>query len=292
MRSLFEKKSAVIVVSLTALGALMFLSIGLRSMSFSDAEPIGVGESEPLVLPPDAFKYPLDQVPRVTQIIVIVSFVLLLVLVAFLLSPEGRKRMLRILFRVAITALGIYYLMKNRPEIFAVFDFGAAGGIAQVASDTSSDIPPPVFVPPQPSPLLSYGITLALTFALLYIAWVLFRNKPNEGDAPSLKKIADIARASLRDLSSENNSTDVIMNCYYRMSDAVADKKSLRRGMGMTPSEFAARLEASGLPGESVQKLTRLFEGVRYGRKKAGAEERREAVDCLTAILNHCGETL
>lgn len=58
----------------------------------------------------------------------------------------------------------------------------------------------------------------------------------------------------------------------------------------MTPGEFALRLEQSGLPGDAVRRLTRLFERVRYGNQKAGLKDTNEAVACLTAILQYCGE--
>ena len=292
MRFLFEKKITVFLLALIALGALTILSVGLRNVTFSNGQTIGREEAEPLTLAPDTYRQPFEEIPRMTQIIVVVSLAALLVLVAFLLSPEARKRMLRIIFRAALMAWGIYYLMKNYPEIFSAFDFAFNAAPAQAANNVAADIPPPVFTPPQTSPLLSYIITLSVTFALLYVAWLLYKKRSDVSDSSSLKKIADIARSSIRDLSADNLSADVIMNCYYRMSDVVADRKSLKRGIGMTPGEFAARLTDSGLPGDSVQKLTQLFERVRYGCKRTGADERKEAVDCLTAIVNYCGETL
>jgi hypothetical protein len=36
--------------------------------------------------------------------------------------------------------------------------------------------------------------------------------------------------------------------------------------------------------------LTLLFEGVRYGARKPGENETREAVTCLNAIINACGD--
>jgi hypothetical protein len=106
-----------------------------------------------------------------------------------------------------------------------------------------------------------------------------------------LKKIAQIARSSIDDLAAGRESTDVIMNCYYRMSDVVSDKRKLERSASMTPGEFAARLEKAGLPSQAVHRLTRLFEGVRYGLRRSGPVEVREAVASLNAILAHCEES-
>jgi len=292
MRSLFEKKTAVILLALIALGSLTFLSIGLRNVSFSKGQAISREEAGQESLAPSVEKNPLAEIPRSTQLIVIVSFLILLLLIIILLTPEGRKRMLRILFQAGFSAWAIYYLLKNNPELFSLLNFGANNGLGQTPNDELANIPPPVFTPPQPSPLLSYVLTLSLIFALLYLAWKLYRKQMKATSPIQVNEIGNIARSSLHDLSSGLESADVIMNCYYRMSDVIADKRSLRRRDGMTPAEFAARLESSGLPGDAVRGLTRLFEGVRYGRNKAGADERKTAVECLTSIVEYCGETV
>jgi hypothetical protein len=48
-------------------------------------------------------------------------------------------------------------------------------------------------------------------------------------------------------------------------------------------------MERAGLPGEAVRTLTRLFEGVRYGRKTTSRAERDLASAALSAILHDCG---
>ena len=105
-----------------------------------------------------------------------------------------------------------------------------------------------------------------------------------------LDEIAKIARSSLRDLSSGLDSSDVIINCYVRMSDVVLNKRHLHRSIAMTPHEFALHLEQAGLPADSVSRLTRFFESVRYGDRKSSPKDVKEAVSCLTTILHYCGE--
>jgi hypothetical protein len=130
---------------------------------------------------------------------------------------------------------------------------------------------------------------------MAFLAWRVsrvWREHAGRSGGKSLNEIARIARSSLRELSSARESTDVILNCYFRMSDVVADKRKLQRGAAVTPAEFAMRLEQAGLPGEAVKKLTRLFESVRYGGHRSGPTEVNEAVACLTTILHYCGETV
>jgi len=294
MRSLFEKKPLVLLLAILALGALTILSVSLRDVSFSDPQPIGREEAAASETAPQAMIQPLPEVSLQSKITLWISMVILLALVAVLLSPEARKRMIRILFRLVFTYLALYFLFKRYPDILSVFNlFGALGNPTAEQEIAVDDIPPPVFTPPQETPLLSYFVSLLIVLGILYLAWRLYRTWKEFNVASKhnpLQEIARIARSSLRDLSDGRESTDVILNCYFRMSDVVADKRNLQRGLGMTPSEFAIRLEQSGLPGDAVRRLTKLFEAVRYGERKAGPKDVNEAVACLTTILQYCGE--
>lgn len=294
MRSLFEKKSLVLLLSVLALGALTVLSVSLRGISFGDAQPIGREEAEQVARPPRLLP-PLTPEAVQSQIVLWVALILLIILIGLLLSPEGRKRMLRILVRVAFTAWALYFLMNRYPQMF---DFlnpepqGQGPRLSNVGAEQS--IPPPVFTPPQETPLLSYAVSLLIILGLVFLGWRAYRmwQAMNQRSSRSLQDLARIARSSLRDLSDGRETTDVIMNCYFRMSDAVADRKNLQRGSSMTPAEFASRLQEAGLPGNAVRRLTLLFEGVRYGQRKAGPKDVNEAVACLTTILQYCGETV
>jgi hypothetical protein len=123
----------------------------------------------------------------------------------------------------------------------------------------------------------------------LYRGWKKYRLRHAE---QPLDEIARIARSSLDDLASGRNSSDVIINCYLRMSDVVSSRRQLHRDIAMTPHEFALRLERAGLPGDAVNRLTRLFEAVRYGDRKSAPKDITEAVNCLKTILHYCGEPI
>jgi hypothetical protein len=148
-------------------------------------------------------------------------------------------------------------------------------------------------VPSEISPTFSYLVSFGVALLLLVIIWALYRGWQKYAalsNQKPLEEIARIARSSLRDLSSGRDSSDVIINCYLRMGDVVSNKRHLHRAVAMTPHEFALRLEQAGLPGDAVNRLTRLFEGVRYGDRKSSPKDVNEAVNCLTTILHYCGE--
>ena len=290
MRSLFESKRLILLLAVLALGALTVLAISLNEIPFRPGLRF-VREDRALPPPPADEMVDLTvNIPLWQQMMVWVLLSLLVVLIALLLSPEARKRMLLLLIRVGFTMWAIYFLFKNYGD--QLFGFNLQRPDAPQL-DGETVVPMPVFEAPQVSPAFSYLISFAFALILLVVFWFLYRgwqryaalNRPIP-----LDEIAKIARSSLHDLSSGRNSSDVIINCYLRMSDVVSNKRQLHRGIAMTPHEFALRLEQAGLPGDAVIRLTRLFEAVRYGDRKSGPKDVNEAVSCLKTILHYCGE--
>jgi len=295
MCSFFENKTWVLLISILALGALTVLSVSLKNVSFNEPQPIGRNEAAAFDDPSVSVDGPSVEISVWSQILLWMTLAMLVALVAALLSPESRKRLIRAFIRVVAFYWALYFLLKRYPEILSAFNLNFNGTPVGGQVGDVAELPPPIFVPPQPSPLLSYVISILVILTVIYFGWRLYHAwkelNPPAGQKP-LNEIARIARFSLRDLSSGRDSTDVILNCYFRMGDVVGDKKNLRRGHSMTPSEFAVRLEGSGLPGDAVHRLTRLFEDVRYGLHKTGPKDINEAVTCLTTILQYCGESV
>ena len=293
MRSFFANKLWVALVSILALGALMVLAVGLREVSFRRAQSFSRGEAQlPNPLPANPANFD-PAVPLQTQLGIVALVVLGIILIGSLLSPEMRKKLFRIAVRVAVTCLALYILFTRYPEVLAqigsVFTRAANGP----APSANNSVPLPAFTPPPSVSWASYLVSFGIAALLVFLAWKLYSAwKEFNPAASSMGRLAKIARASLRDLSSGRDSTDVIMNCYYRMSDVISDKKNISRTVSMTPNEFALHLEQAGLPADAVRRLTRLFESARYGGRKSDSVSVNEAVACLTTILHHCGEAV
>jgi hypothetical protein len=294
MRSFFEKKYWVLLISILALGALTVLSFSLKSVKFDEAQPVGWGEPSSF-LGGGAGGSSLFGVSLEMQVGLFISLLILAGLVSLLISAEARKRFLRLVLNLAITYWVLTYVIKKYPDMLSALNPDSFSEIPPPSSGEVTVIPSAVFTPPEQTPLLSYAISVLILLVMAFSMWYLYRvwkkmNPPKSQSA--LDEIAKIARATLKDLSASGNSADVITNCYVRMSDVVADKKNIYRGLSMTPTEFATSLERSGLPGDAVRNLTRLFESVRYGGNKVGPKETNEAVACLTTIVHYCGETI
>jgi hypothetical protein len=289
MRSLFENKRLVLSFAVLALGALTILAVSLNQVPFREGEHFTREETAQLELSADDMSQIWAEVPLWKQLVIWLLISLMVVLVGLLLSPEMRKRFFLLMIRVAFTAWGIYFLLRNYGDrLFGLPRIGMQA--AQEGPESGS--PPPVFAPPEISPTLSYLISFAFALLWLAVLWGLYRGWKRYqllNSKKPLDEIAKIARSSLDDLSAGRNSSDVIINCYLRMSDVVS-KRQLQREIAMTPHEFALRLERAGLPGDAVTRLTRIFEAVRYGDRKSTPRDVTEAVNCLKIILNYCGE--
>ncbi len=294
MRNFFQKKVWVIVLATLALAALTILAISLDRISFHEAQRFS---HEPVDLSP--FLNPTNpnaeegqaSIPLWEQLLLWGLMGLLVVLAGLLMSPESRKRLFLIFIRVVAIALAMYFLIKNYPETLkGILDWKQLGADPAAAAN----VPPmPEFQPPHVSPALSYLVSFSCALIWVGIMFLLYRGWKRYtaiNSRASLTEIAHIARTSLNDLSAGRDSSDVIINCYLRMSDVVADKRRLRREIAMTPQEFAIRLERAGLPGDAVRRLTGLFEMVRYGDRKSAPRDVTEAVNCLNTILRSCGE--
>ena len=296
MRNFFQKKVWVILLATLALGALTVLAVSLDNVSFHEAQRF---RREPVNLFPffdsttGNSEVTLVDVPLWKQLLLWGLVGTMVVLAGLLLPPESRKRLLTIFVRVGLTALAMYFLIKNYPEsLRGLFNW------EQLGEDPASaaGVPPvPEFQPPQVTPGFSYLVSFLCALAWIGIMWALYQGWKRYTAINSTKPLTDIAhiaRSSLDDLSRGRDTSDVIINCYLRMGDVVADKRRLHHEAAMTPQEFAVRLERAGLPGDAVHRLTRLFEMVRYGDRKSAPRDVTEAVNCLNAILRSCGETI
>ena len=294
MRSLFEKKPWLLLISVLALVAITMLASGLGHVPFHTAQPIGRSAQKRGGFDASGVIDSWMQIPIWMQVGVWLAIILLVILIGLLLSPEVRKLLFRMVLRVIITYWVLFFLFKRYGNEFALNALSFLNPTSDAPVPDSSNIPPPVFTPTTNMLWVSYLLSFFIVLIAVFISWrvYVFWGKLRElDDKKPLDEIAKIARSSIQDLSSGRDTTDVIMNCYFRMSDAVADRRNLQRRESMTPGEFALRLEQAGLPGDAVKRLTRLFEAVRYGEHRAGQNDINEAISCLNTVLASCGES-
>jgi hypothetical protein len=234
------------------------------------------------------------EIPLWQQLLFWASVFTVVLLISSLLDPELRKKLIMTFVRLALFALVFLFLVKKNPDLFSTFLSQLSITDAPALDPEAAGAAAPVFSPPQVSAWFSYAVALVIVLLVLaflgwlYLAWM--RIKEMSAAHQPLDELAEIARQSLEDLQAGRNFENAILECYARMSSVVAQKKGLQRDHAMTPTEFASRLTRAGLPREPVEKLTRLFETVRYGAHPVGLAEINDAIASLGSILGYCEE--
>ncbi len=219
------------------------------------------------------------------------AFVINLILFVYLLPPEVRKRILRQMLSLAVGMLAILMALRYRLIQLPSFEGEPAKQGTGNATATSGALAPPVFTPPHITPWLTFLISFAVLSMVLLLSWVAYRwwMRANRRGSSKLDLLGAIAQASLGQIASGHDWGDVIIQSYVQMSETVSMRRGLERSHAATPREFAERLEQAGLPAQAVQRLTRLFEAVRYGARTSSQSDVNEAVACLNSILQACG---
>jgi hypothetical protein len=131
--------------------------------------------------------------------------------------------------------------------------------------------------------ILDIVILLALVILIWYIYRRYFHNPPSASDQIKLE-----VQSAIDEISSGADLRNVIIRCYADMSEILLKQRSIERPQAMTPREFELELEEIGLPKNAIQRLTRLFEAVRYGNTITGESDEKEAVQCLNEIVEAC----
>lgn len=284
----FRRKILVVILGGISLLVLIYLIASLGGLILQPAKPFAYIENSKDIS--------IALRPNWNGLIYIFYIVVaLLVVLFFLLPPDQKKRLLIGLARFAIIGLVIYLIFSQlgsggtpgpRPEPTDQFYRMKTPGPSATPAPC---VTPAVYTPPGIPLWTSY---LAGLLILVVIAggwgWMAWRGSRKKAPYQSL---AEIARSALSEIDDGKDWGDAILNAYHRMTNAVAHWRGIHRQAAMTPAEFAAFLTSAQLPGEAVRRLTSLFEQVRYGSKSSTQADIKEAVECLTAIMNYCQET-
>jgi hypothetical protein len=284
-----QRLSLIFLFSLTII-ALILLATALPQLNFQSGEPFPIGSlllqnigQSPEVGPPTSGSgAPLSVVAKI-----IIWVVIPLSIVYALISPEGRRQLLRLLPFVLGVLLIVYVIRQLPKQERAQEVDGALGNLAgpEVALPT-----PPAFVADPPQWLL-ISVNFLLGLIIVGAIWLVWRRLRlhRTPETPQVLIIQEAERA-LIDLQAGKDLKNTIIRCYAEMSRVLSEAQRVKRRRAMTPREFELQLAAMGLNDDHIRQLTRLFEGVRYGSKAPTGRQEREAVDCLRAIVRAYGK--
>ena len=218
-------------------------------------------------------------------VLVLVMVLLLVSIIALLVLPELRKRFLARLIPLGLVLAALLLTRQLQRQVAATtVPLEAELGLSVEGwPDIAFDASPPELVVWVTR--IAVGMTLALPVGI--VLWLMWRGRRRRELRP-LEQVAEQARHAIENLRAGDDVRSVILRCYSEMSRVLSDERGLTRQSSMTPREFERSLVKAGLPEPAVQRLTRLFEAVRYGAKIAGDVDEEQAMASLAAIVDAC----
>lgn len=262
-----------------AVAALMLLASGLSGLALSPGRSYtqgggrggaGLAGGAPIL---GAQASPLVYVLLIVAFLAVLGYLLVSIGVE-LARSRRRHGLIRQALAALLAIMALAYLISRWARLQA--------GAESLPVDTPAPppgVPFPVFSA-QPPWWLAIVLSAALA-ALLSVGISYFWRRGRQPEQPLLA----VAQAALADLQAGGDLRDTVLRCYRDMSQVLREQRAVERDSAMTPREFADYLSAQGMSDEHIQRLTRLFERVRYGGQVADERDSREAVACLTAIV-------
>lgn len=287
-----DRRRWLLLLSVVIIAAVAILASSLHDVHFAPGHAIAEQQS-PSGTAPLVMSEPASEIPLWKLFVFWGIFVAGLALFFFLLPPDLRKKILQRMISMALTILAILLAIRYRLMKLPLLDQQPPTQLNAVNTVPQGGVLAPPFQPPQMTPWWVFLISFVVLALLLTLLWLAYRwwLRPGRGYSSGLDAIGAIARTSLDELASGRDWTNVIIQSYVRMGEAVSLRRGLQRAAAATPREFAQRLEGAGLPAHAVQRLTRLFESARYGAKASSQADVNEAVACLNSILQACGQS-
>ena len=207
-------------------------------------------------------------------------------IIYLILSPDARRRFMRLLPTFFLLLFLLYWFsnLEREPREQEVESIGLGQG--EFAETSLPPVPEFVADPPE---WLVFGVNILLTLLFVAVALFLWRffSRRQQEDTHAL--IIKEAQRAISDIQAGGDLKNVIIRCYAEMSDLLQKEKHVKRRRGMTAREFESHLAHIGIDDGHINRLTRLFEQVRYSTNTLGPRQEREAVDCLNAIVRAYG---
>ena len=285
----FTRRTTTLLQLTLALAALLLLAAGMGGLRFEPGRDINLlalllGDGQMPTVPPSAAV--ADGGMDIAPWMRIAFWLMLAFTLAYaVVSPDARKRLfMTLIFVLLILFIADRYrdrLQEQPPEIPTV------EGIEALPDAGPAALPePPPFVTDPPI-WLTWAVEVAVAIAFFVLLWYLWLRLRPKADPQSL--LVEEAASALAELEAGGDLRDVVLRCYVQMTAVLKENHRVERRQAMTPREFEGQLAAAGLGDEHIHRLTRLFEGVRYGTQASTGKTAQEASDCLQAIVSTYG---
>lgn len=284
-------RQAFIGLCFVLLVAIMFVLIGgLQTIELLPGKPFPTlpppGEVRGIeTAPPEPWAAEAI-IPVMIQVLLI--FGLAASVIFAVISPEFR-RYLAIL--AGVIALILFVFSRIEPgirPIVPLVEEGAAG-LAEPGAPASPE-PVRVEIPPVHAPewgviMAAIGIALVVAGIGLFVMLRLYPllKKRRKDRNLLLDQLGELASDAVARIRAGDDPRQVVLHCYKEMSDIISYAEKIPNFSHFTPREFAQSLRSRGMSDDHVDRLTGIFEQVRYGGRQ-GRGFADEALLSLEAI--------
>jgi hypothetical protein len=271
---------------------LFLLAISLPNLQLLPGRPFSLGEISLGPMPQGGSEeFPGGQVALWAVRITLGLMVLLLPisLIALVVSPEVRRRFLgdlAVLMGFFVIARLLVGAMQNPPRKELLDTPLTKDPAPELATPMPIDVYSPLNTPDWVITAISVVIALLLCGIVVAVVWSVWRRRQERPSA--LEQLAEEAQGAINAIQAGEELRETVLRCYRDMSRVLREERGLQRSATMTAREFEYALEKAGIPAEPVGRLTQLFEQVRYGHERLGAQEEQQAVTSLSAIVAAC----
>jgi hypothetical protein len=208
-------------------------------------------------------------------------------IILFIKYPEVRKRTLQGLTYMAFYGLILFLLSRKLQEPPPELKEIENNLVDTTIIDTQRTASEFISSVADADPNLNIILDITLLILIGILVWYLFQRFFSKPLSTTDQLKAEVENA-INEIESGVDLRNVIIRCYKDMCQTLADQRGIQREQNMTPREFELELQNLGIPQSAVQRLTRLFELVRYGNYQLDLSAEQEALYCLTTIADSC----
>lgn len=282
-----NRKRLFLVVVLVALFAGLLVLIGGIS-SFQPMpgkrlpNPFAALRNQASEFKPDESVFGADAIVRLIQALFVLGAAV--ILFSLVVSRRFRRQLAVILVLLLLGALVI-----SQVKITDRGDSSLAASSGGPSSSVSSNEPQPEIPPASASNWFVILIAAVSSIIVAGLALLFYVNiypamrKHRATEELILDELGKQAGQAIRRILDGDDPRAAILRCYKEMSTILSRAERLPNFSYFTPREFASHLRLRGMKDEHVDRLTAIFETVRYGGR-SGSGFADEAIACLQSI--------
>jgi len=278
----------LLTFAVALIGLLLVLATNLQRIEFRPGEvnldrPAGVETSGATsgTGSPDAVGYALF-----LRILFIAALVALAVIVVGAIFKKSMRVYLLMFVGFVALILGLQYCAARAPE--AEPREQEASGLAELLESQPGDpaaeppsSPPPGWSLPAVAIGISIGVTLLLAVVLAKLAPRWRARREDEGKT-ELEELVNTVGAAADEILLGGDPQSAVLRCYREMVRVLCRHRPIDH-VHMTARELADALDRAGFTADHIDRLTGIFELVRYGNRNDKTLAER-AIACLDAI--------